>query len=264
MGAQARRPQGRPPVSAGERRERACATGTATAGPRWLAPALRRSFVEQQDRWAWKVGSSGPRWWRHLSDQLVEAPNRDLRIDYLRHRARRRRRRQRLAAVRLRSRRLLPEAPAGARVRVGALASSSAARAARPDAGRGQAQPREGGLLVLLLRDPHESRRTGNRAPPATPRTRRSAHTWTWSGCAAVWYHGRPAPGKHTGFLGHGDLAHDRRRVLAALAGRPRLRGEHAGPWRTSAPPRRDGSHSPTTVLFSALRAPDALSRVSP
>ena len=56
-------------------------------GPLWLAPALRRGFREQQDPWAWKVGSSGPRWWRHLSDQLVEAPNRELRIDYLRHRA---------------------------------------------------------------------------------------------------------------------------------------------------------------------------------
>jgi asparagine synthetase B (glutamine-hydrolysing) len=55
-------------------------------GPAWLAPHLRRPFVEQQDRWAWKVGSSGPRWWRYLSDKIVEGPHRDLRMDYLRHR----------------------------------------------------------------------------------------------------------------------------------------------------------------------------------
>jgi len=56
-------------------------------GPLWLAPARRGAFAEQQDRWAWMVGSSGPRWWRYLSDRLVEAPNRELRIDFLRHRA---------------------------------------------------------------------------------------------------------------------------------------------------------------------------------
>jgi asparagine synthase (glutamine-hydrolysing) len=56
-------------------------------GPPWLAPVLRPGFAEQQDPWAWKVGSSGPRWWRYLSDRLFEAPNRELRIDYLRHRA---------------------------------------------------------------------------------------------------------------------------------------------------------------------------------
>ena len=114
------------------------------SGPQWLAPALRRSFVEQQDRWAWKVGSSGPRWWRHLSDQLVEAPNRELRIDYLRHRA---------AAVGLVNEsplydfdlidyclRLPPELAFA----LGILATSGAARAARSDPGRGQTRPPEG------------------------------------------------------------------------------------------------------------------------
>jgi asparagine synthase (glutamine-hydrolysing) len=56
-------------------------------GPEWLAPALRRGFAEHEDTWAWKRSSSGPRWWRYLSDRLVEAPNRELRMDYLRHRA---------------------------------------------------------------------------------------------------------------------------------------------------------------------------------
>jgi asparagine synthase (glutamine-hydrolysing) len=55
-------------------------------GPAWLTPPLRRAFVEQQDAWAWKADSSGPRWWRYLSDKIVEAPHRDLRMDYLRHR----------------------------------------------------------------------------------------------------------------------------------------------------------------------------------
>jgi asparagine synthase (glutamine-hydrolysing) len=55
--------------------------------PPWLAPHLRRAFVDRQDTWAWKVGPSGPRWWRFLGDRLVEAPNRELRMDYLRHRA---------------------------------------------------------------------------------------------------------------------------------------------------------------------------------
>jgi asparagine synthase (glutamine-hydrolysing) len=55
--------------------------------PAWLAPHLRAVFADQHDMWAWKLGSSGPRWWRFLSDRLVEGPHRELRMDYLRHRA---------------------------------------------------------------------------------------------------------------------------------------------------------------------------------
>jgi len=58
-----------------------------TAGPTWLLPSLRRQYVELEDRWAWKVGASGPRWWRFLADVLIKAPHQELRIDYLRHRA---------------------------------------------------------------------------------------------------------------------------------------------------------------------------------
>lgn len=57
------------------------------AGPPWLRPELRRRYTELEDRWLWKLGQSGPRWWRHLADVLVHAPHRELRLDYLRHRA---------------------------------------------------------------------------------------------------------------------------------------------------------------------------------
>jgi asparagine synthase (glutamine-hydrolysing) len=56
-------------------------------GPEWLLPSLRRRFGELEDRWAWKVRSTGPLWWRHLADIMVNAPHRELRLDYLRHRA---------------------------------------------------------------------------------------------------------------------------------------------------------------------------------
>ena len=59
----------------------------APTGPVWLLPGLQRSFDELEDRWAWKTQSSGPLWWRHLADVLVNAPHRELRLDYLRHRA---------------------------------------------------------------------------------------------------------------------------------------------------------------------------------
>jgi len=56
-------------------------------GPPWLAPPLRRRFATREDRWAWKLTSRGPMWWRFLSDVLVHAPHRELRLEYLRHRA---------------------------------------------------------------------------------------------------------------------------------------------------------------------------------
>jgi asparagine synthase (glutamine-hydrolysing) len=56
-------------------------------GPPWLAPGARRSFAEREDRWRWKQGGPGPMWWRFLSDVLVDAPHRELRLEYLRHRA---------------------------------------------------------------------------------------------------------------------------------------------------------------------------------
>jgi asparagine synthase (glutamine-hydrolysing) len=56
-------------------------------GPPWLIPRLRRIFAQQEDRWAWKRASRGPMWWRFLSDVLIEAPHRELRLEYLRHRA---------------------------------------------------------------------------------------------------------------------------------------------------------------------------------
>jgi asparagine synthase (glutamine-hydrolysing) len=55
-------------------------------GPPWLAPRLGRAFAQRQDRWAWKQ-ARGPMWWRFLSDVLVDAPHRELRLEYLRHRA---------------------------------------------------------------------------------------------------------------------------------------------------------------------------------
>jgi asparagine synthase (glutamine-hydrolysing) len=55
-------------------------------GPPWLAPRLRRAFAQREDRWAWKQ-AHGPMWWRFLSDVLIDAPHRELRLEYLRHRA---------------------------------------------------------------------------------------------------------------------------------------------------------------------------------
>ena len=55
--------------------------------PRWMRPHLRPQFVEMEDRWAWKLAGSGPLWWRYLADTLIYAPHRELRMDYLRHRA---------------------------------------------------------------------------------------------------------------------------------------------------------------------------------
>jgi asparagine synthase (glutamine-hydrolysing) len=55
--------------------------------PPWMLPHLRPRFVESEDRWAWKLGASGPLWWRYLADTLVYEPHRELRMDYLRHRA---------------------------------------------------------------------------------------------------------------------------------------------------------------------------------
>jgi asparagine synthase (glutamine-hydrolysing) len=59
----------------------------APRAPVWLLEAHRRRFEELEDRWAWKTRSSGPLWWRYLADVLISAPHRELRLDYLRHRA---------------------------------------------------------------------------------------------------------------------------------------------------------------------------------
>jgi asparagine synthase (glutamine-hydrolysing) len=56
-------------------------------GARWLRPDLRARSLELDDKWRWKAAHSGPRWWRQLADTLIEAPHRELRLDYLRHRA---------------------------------------------------------------------------------------------------------------------------------------------------------------------------------
>jgi asparagine synthetase B (glutamine-hydrolysing) len=56
-------------------------------GPAWLLPTLRSQSAELEDQWAWKAGASGPRWWQHMADVLIQAPHRELRLDYLRHRA---------------------------------------------------------------------------------------------------------------------------------------------------------------------------------
>lgn len=56
-------------------------------GPRWLIPRLREAFAQREDRWAWKRSARGPMWWRFLSDVLIDAPHRELRLEYLRHRA---------------------------------------------------------------------------------------------------------------------------------------------------------------------------------
>ena len=56
-------------------------------GPKWLVPELRRAFLEFEDAWAWKRRGSGPRWWRSFTDGVVWGPHRELRLEYLRHRA---------------------------------------------------------------------------------------------------------------------------------------------------------------------------------
>jgi len=56
--------------------------------PPWLLPQHRRRFAELKDRWEWKAGGSGPRWWRYQVDQIVRGPHRLLRLDFLRQRAR--------------------------------------------------------------------------------------------------------------------------------------------------------------------------------
>jgi asparagine synthase (glutamine-hydrolysing) len=56
-------------------------------GPPWLLPRLRHAFAQREDRWAWKLAGPGPMWWRYLSDVLVDGPHRELRLEYLRHRA---------------------------------------------------------------------------------------------------------------------------------------------------------------------------------
>jgi asparagine synthase (glutamine-hydrolysing) len=55
--------------------------------PSWLLPSRVPQYSELADRWAWKAAASGPRWWRYLADVLVYAPHRELRLDYMRHRA---------------------------------------------------------------------------------------------------------------------------------------------------------------------------------
>jgi asparagine synthase (glutamine-hydrolysing) len=55
--------------------------------PAWLLPDARRRYLEIEDRWAWKAGLSGPRWWRYLADVHVDLHHRHFRFDYVRHRA---------------------------------------------------------------------------------------------------------------------------------------------------------------------------------
>ena len=57
------------------------------AAPTWLRPELHGRYAALEDRWAWKAAGSGPRWWRYLADRLVQAPQREMRLDYLRNRA---------------------------------------------------------------------------------------------------------------------------------------------------------------------------------
>ncbi|HEY1713151.1 MAG TPA: asparagine synthase-related protein [Solirubrobacteraceae bacterium] len=59
----------------------------AAVGPPWLTPRLRDAFAHREDRWAWKLAGPGPMWWRWLSDALIDGPHRELRLQYLRHRA---------------------------------------------------------------------------------------------------------------------------------------------------------------------------------
>ena len=56
-------------------------------GPKWLMPVRRQAFLEFEDAWAWKRSGSGPRWWRSFTDTAVWGPHRELRLEYLRHRA---------------------------------------------------------------------------------------------------------------------------------------------------------------------------------
>jgi asparagine synthase (glutamine-hydrolysing) len=56
-------------------------------GPKWLLPARRQVFLEYEDAWAWKLRGAGPRWWRSFTDTVVWGPHRELRLEYLRHRA---------------------------------------------------------------------------------------------------------------------------------------------------------------------------------
>jgi asparagine synthetase B (glutamine-hydrolysing) len=56
-------------------------------GPAFLRPEIRQAFAAGEDKWAWKTAASGPRWWRQMSDTLIEMPHRVGRFDYLRHRA---------------------------------------------------------------------------------------------------------------------------------------------------------------------------------
>ena len=56
-------------------------------GPKWLVPERRRAFLEFEDAWGWKRRGSGPRWWRSFTDGVVWGPHRELRLEYLRHRA---------------------------------------------------------------------------------------------------------------------------------------------------------------------------------
>ena len=58
-----------------------------SVAPSWLLPAAQSRYAELEDRWAWKADGHGPRWWRFLADTLVQAPHRELRLDYLRNRA---------------------------------------------------------------------------------------------------------------------------------------------------------------------------------
>jgi asparagine synthase (glutamine-hydrolysing) len=59
----------------------------AAQGPPWLAPRLRDAFARREDRWAWKLAGEGPMWWRFFADLLIHEPHRELRLEYLRHRA---------------------------------------------------------------------------------------------------------------------------------------------------------------------------------
>jgi asparagine synthase (glutamine-hydrolysing) len=56
--------------------------------PAWLLPEARRRYLQMEDRWAWKGGVSGPRWWRYLADVHLDLHHRHFRFDYVRHRAR--------------------------------------------------------------------------------------------------------------------------------------------------------------------------------
>jgi asparagine synthetase B (glutamine-hydrolysing) len=56
-------------------------------GPKWLVPARRQAFLEFEDAWSWKRTNAGPRWWRSFTDTVVWGPHRELRLEYLRHRA---------------------------------------------------------------------------------------------------------------------------------------------------------------------------------